>query len=130
MVGAGWVRGRVPNPTNKKQCWLVLLSYGHNGHHYLQPNSFINSPQKKKKNSFINYNKSIYFAIFASGYLVLHCRSRNILIFCFLFLFYIIRAEVLGRVKEWTLPDCMSVHKLLETDFNDPDAASRKLSFD
>ncbi|KAJ1688374.1 hypothetical protein LUZ63_019764 [Rhynchospora breviuscula] len=33
--------------------------------------------------------------------------------------------EVLGRVKEWKLPDCFSVHKLLETDFDDPDAASR-----
>jgi hypothetical protein len=40
------------------------------------------------------------------------------------------REGVLGQVKEWNLLDCISVHKSLETDFNDPDAASRKLKFD
>uniref|UniRef100_A0A1D1XV89 N-alpha-acetyltransferase 16, NatA auxiliary subunit n=1 Tax=Anthurium amnicola TaxID=1678845 RepID=A0A1D1XV89_9ARAE len=35
------------------------------------------------------------------------------------------RDEALGLVKAWKLKDCISVHKLLETVFKDPDATSR-----
>ena len=41
-------------------------------------------------------------------------------------MYYLIRNEALGPVREWTLKDCITVNKLLETILGDPAAALSK----